>query len=81
MLELMTVLSIGICLSVGVLLVAIWQVKISYKKCTIFVKKYQNGVLTKIVFHGKTQIQMEFFTYVLLAKYLICRMLLTYKCG
>ena len=33
MLELMTVLSIGICLSVGVLLVAIWQVKFSKKMC------------------------------------------------
>ena len=44
MLELMTVLSIGICLSVGVLLVAIWQVKFS-KKCVIFDQKNQNIII------------------------------------
>ena len=45
MLELMTVLSIGICLSVGVLLVAIWQVKFSKIKCAIFDQKYQSSYL------------------------------------
>ena len=46
MLELMTVLSIGICLSVGVLLVAIWQVKFS-KKCVIFDRKNEN-IITRL---------------------------------
>ena len=45
MLELMTVLSIGICLSVGVLLVAIWQVKFSKKMCYFWSKNIKISLL------------------------------------
>ena len=41
----MTVLSIGICLSVGVLLVAIWQVKFSNKMCYFLSKNIKISLL------------------------------------